>query len=176
MWRGGNLLYFSQNFIWYLGSFINGFKTRTIRDADASFCMSPCMSTCVHTFPKVQNQFLLLCLFFRKFNHDFLQCFKVHLVVMKVHLKAQSINESTEYIQKYINALSDVLCTLSSFPIEKYWFLHVNVLLGVLFTFKSVSTKHIRRYKVHPKVQSTPHMHVSIYFSELGLNQKGKFI
>ena len=62
----------------------------------------------------------------------------------------------------------DVLCTRFPFPVEKYWFLCVNVPLAVLCTFKNESTKYTWRYKLHPKVQSTP---LSIYFWELGLNK-----
>jgi len=79
-------------------------------------------------------------------------------------MKVQSTIKSTQYIRKYINVLLDVLCTFFPLPLDKYLFLRVNVPLGVLCTFKSESTKYIRRYKVHPKVQSAPHMYVSIYF------------
>ena len=66
---------------------------------------------------KVNSYFSVNC-FLRKFNRDFLQCLKVHLVLFYVHLKVQSTSESTEYIRKYVNVLSDVLCTLFSFPVE----------------------------------------------------------
>ena len=102
--------------------------------------------------------------------------YNLYSLLFNIHMKVQSTIKSTQYIRKYINVLLDVLCTFFPFPLDKYLFLRVNVPLGVLCTFKSESTKYIRRYKVHPKVQSTPHMYVSIYFWELGLNKKGKFI
>ena len=91
---------------------------------------------------------------------------------------------STKYNQKYTVHpkvhKSTFGCAVYPVPIScrKNWSIHVNVPLGVLSTFKSESAKYIPRYKVHPKakVQSTPCMHVSIIFWELGLSKKGKFI
>ena len=87
--------------------------------------------------------------FLRKFNLDFLQFFNVHLVLFNVHLKVQSTIESTEYIRKYINVLSDVLCTLLWFPVE-----NISIPMS-LCTFGCTLYFQKLKYKVHPKVQCT---------------------
>ena len=85
--------------------------------------------------------------FLQKLNHDFLQCFNVQLVLFTL----QHTFESTKYNRKYTVHPKVHKCTfgctvhLFPFPVEKYWFLRVNVPLGVLCTFKSDSTKYIRR-------------------------------
>ena len=122
------------------------------------------------------NSYLCIHWFFEKVKSRFPTVFQRTSCTLQHSFEVQSTIKSTQYIQKYINVLLDVLCTLFPFLVEKYLFLRVNVPSGVLCTFKSESAKYIQRYKVHPKVQSTPRMHVSINFWELGFNKKGKFI
>ena len=87
--------------------------------------------------------------FLRKFNLDFLQFFNVHLVLFNVHLKVQSTIESTQFIRKYINVLSNVLCTLFSFRVEKILIPTCSCTFGCTLYFQTW------KYRVHPKVQST---------------------
>ena len=92
---------------------------------------------------------------------------------------------STKYNQKYTDHPKVHKCTFGCtvYPfsisrrknIDSYVSMYLRVYF-VLSKVKSESAKYIQRYKVHPKVQSTPRMHVSINFWELGFNKKGKFI
>ena len=92
-------------------------------------------------------------LFFEKVESCFPTFFNVHLVPFNVqHLKVQStieIIESTEYTQKYIYILSDVLCTLFLFPVEQQW------IPTKKRTFQCTLYFQKWKYKIHPKVQST---------------------
>ena len=87
--------------------------------------------------------------FLRKFNLDFVQFFNVHLVLFNVNLKVQSTIESTEYFRKYVNALSDVLCTLFSFHVGKILIPTCSRTFGCTLYFQTW------KYRVHPIVQST---------------------
>ena len=89
--------------------------------------------------------------FLQKLNHDFLQCFYVQLVLFTL----QHTYESTKYNQKYTVHPKVHKCTFGctlypfSFPIEQ--------MLIPMYSCTKQRTLFFqkRKYKVHPKVQST---------------------
>ena len=95
------------------------------------------------------NSYLCIHWFFEKVKSRFPTVFQRTSCTLQHSFEVQSTIKSTQYIQKYINVLLDVLCTLFPFLVEKILIPTCQCTFGCTLYFQKW------KYKVHPKVQST---------------------
>ena len=95
------------------------------------------------------NSYLCIHWFFEKVKSRFPTVFQRTSCTLQHSFEVQSTIKSTQYIQKYINVLLDVLCTLFPFLVEKILIPTCQCTFGCTVYFQKW------KCKVHPKVQST---------------------
>jgi flagellar biosynthesis protein FlhB len=104
------------------------------------------------------NSYLCIHWFFEKVKSRFPTVFQRTSCTLQHSFEVQRTIKSTQYIQKYINVLLDVLCTLFPFLVEKILILTCQCTFGRTLYFQkskvkvqstSKGTKYIQKYKVH---------------------------